>query len=538
MEKRWLEQYQPGVPAQIDINRYQSVARMLEDSYARFAGEIAFECAGEVLRYRDLDRLTRDFAAYLQGLGLRKGDRVAVMLPNMLQYPIAVFGVLRAGLVAVNVNPQYTPHELRHQLRDSGASVIVLLSPFMPVLEQVMAETAIRHVVLAGLDDIAAIQGGQAAAAAVAGVATLYGALRQGGELPCHAVDIGHDDIAFLQYTGGTTGQSKGAVLLHRNMVASMLQLEAWIAPAIALGKKCVMTPLPLYHIFPLANCLMYACQGGKNVLIQNPRDLPGLVAEFRRQRFDAFIGVNTLFNGLLATPGFEAIDFSALKLVLGAGASVQQAVAEKWQQLTGVALSEAYGLTETSPGVTITPLHTPAWSGSVGLPLPSTMVSLRNEAGQEVAAGEAGELCVSGPQVMPGYWQRPEENLHAFTADGYFRTGDIATMDGKGIIRIVDRIKDMILVSGFNVYPNEVEAAAALHPGILEAACIGVQDAKSGEAVKLYVVRRDGQLLEEEVRQHCKAYLTAYKVPKYVEFLDALPKSPVGKILRKQLRA
>ncbi|MES2265067.1 MAG: AMP-binding protein [Pseudomonadota bacterium] len=537
MKKRWLEQYQPGVPAEIDIMRYPSVARMLEESYARFGDRTAFECAGVVLSYSELDRLTRDFTAYLQSLGLRKGDRVAVMLPNVLQYPVAVFAILRAGLAVVNVNPHYTPHELQHQLQDSGASAIVILSPFAPTLNQVMAETAIRHVVLAGPDDIVAIKGGDVTAPPPQGAVAFYDALYQGSLLPCTAVDIGHDDIAFLQYTGGTTGKSKGATLLHRNLVASMLQLEAWTGETLEQGSQCVMTPLPLYHIFPLANCLMYACIGGKNVLVQNPRDLPGLVEEFNRQRIDAFIGVNTLFNGLLATPGFSDIDFTSLKLVLGAGAAVQQAVAQQWQRVTGVALTEAYGLTETSPGVTITPLHNPAWSGSVGVPLPSTDVSLRSEDGREVALDEPGELCVAGPQVMPGYWQRPEENIHAFTEDGYFRTGDIATMDADGYIRIVDRIKDMILVSGFNVYPNEVESAAALHPGILEVACVGVPDAKSGEAVKLFVVKRGGQLTEEEVREHCKSYLTAYKVPKHVQFLDALPKTPVGKILRKELR-
>ncbi len=538
MEKSWLKEYQPGVPAEIDVDRYRSASHMLEESYTKFADDVAFECAGVALRYRDLDRLTQDFAAYLQSLGLNKGDRVAVMLPNVLQYPVAVFAILRAGMAVVNVNPLYTAHELEHQLNDAGASAIVILENFTSTLDKVMGLTSVRQVIVASPQDIGIMRGEHTPTSTLPRALAFHDAILRGRERRFAPVDITRDDIAFLQYTGGTTGTSKGAILLHRNIVASLLQLQAWTAQTMKHGSTCVVTPLPLYHIFPLSNCLMYASIGGKNVLITNPRDLNGLIGELKKQRFDALIGVNTLFNGLLATPGFESLDFSSLKHVIGAGAAVQQAVAENWQRVTGVPITEAYGLTETSPGVCITPLHRPAWTGSVGLPLPSTLVSLRDADGKEVEPGARGELCVSGPQVMPGYWQRPEENARAFTADGFFSTGDVATMDALGYIRIVDRIKDMVLVSGFNVYPNEVEAAAAMHPGVLESACVGVPDEKSGEAVKLFIVKRVPELTEEQVRAHCKLYLTGYKVPKHIEFLATLPKSSVGKILRKQLRA
>jgi len=549
MQKRWLQEYQPGVPAEIDPGRYQSVVHMLNESFAKYREKTAFECLGASLRYDQLDKYTRHLAAYLQARDLEKGDRVAIMLPNILQYPIAAFAILRAGYTVVNVNPLYTPRELEHQLIDSGAKAIIILEDFAVVLEQVISRTKVRHVIVASMGEMLGALPGATEDLVVRNdkkmvppfslpdSITFKRTLTEGANLTFRPVELEPDDLAFLQYTGGTTGVSKGAMLLHRNVVANLMQVQAWTAEALSDSEKYVVTPLPLYHIYPLSNCLLYASIGGKNLLIPNPRDIPALIQELKHHRIDAIIGVNTLFNALLATPEFHTLDFSGLKMVMGAGAAVQQAVAEKWQSITGAALSEAYGLTETSPGVSVTPLHKPAWSGSVGVPLPSTMVSLRDENGKEVDVGERGEVCIAGPQVMPGYWQRPEENATAFTEDGYFKTGDVATMDANGYIRIVDRIKDMILVSGFNVYPTEIEAAAALHPGVLEVACVGVPDDRSGEAVKVFIVKRDPGLTEEDVRNHCRQNLTGYKVPRHIEFRDVLPKSPVGKILRKELR-
>lgn len=551
-ERVWLRQYGSGVPADIDPQAFASLAAIIDRACERYRDLPAFENFGTRLSYDDLDRLSQDFASWLQNVaGLQPGDRVAVMMPNLLQYPVAVFGILRAGLVVVNVNPLYTARELKHQLKDSGARVIVVVENCAATLAQVLADTAVEAVVTTQIGDLLPFPRGalvnfvvkrlrrQVPPWRLPGSLPFRTVLARGRAEPYHRVPLGHDDIAFLQYTGGTTGLSKGATLSHGNLVANLLQMQAWIGPKLDEGRDVVITALPLYHIFALTvNALLFAHIGARNVLITDPRDMDGFVAELARQPFTAFTGVNTLFNALLNHPRIASVDFSALKFTVGGGAAVQQAVAERWQALTGVALTEGYGLSETSPGVCFSPLDRPDWNGTIGVPLPSTWVSLRDDEGREVPVGTPGELCVKGPQVMRGYWNKPEENRVAFTADGWLRTGDIATVDADGWFRIVDRKKDMILVSGFNVYPNEIENIVALHPGVLECACIGVPDARSGEAVKVFVVRRDPALTEAALRAHCQAHLTAYKVPKAIEFRDALPKSNVGKILRKELRA
>jgi len=550
-ERVWLRQYGSGVPADIDPQAFASLAAIIDRACERYRDLPAFENFGTRLSYDDLDRLSQDFASWLQNVaGLQPGDRVAVMMPNLLQYPVAVFGILRAGLVVVNVNPLYTARELKHQLKDSGARVIVVVENCAAMLAQVLADTAVEAVVTTQIGDLLPFPRGalvnfvvkrlrrQVPPWRLPGSLPFRTVLARGRAEPYHRVPLGHDDIAFLQYTGGTTGLSKGATLSHGNLVANLLQMQAWIGPKLDEGRDVVITALPLYHIFALTvNALLFAHIGARNVLITDPRDMDGFVAELARQPFTAFTGVNTLFNALLNHPRIASVDFSALKFTVGGGAAVQQAVAERWQALTGVALTEGYGLSETSPGVCFSPLDRPDWNGTIGVPLPSTWVSLRDDEGREVPVGTPGELCVKGPQVMRGYWNKPEENRVAFTADGWLRTGDIATVDAEGWFRIVDRKKDMILVSGFNVYPNEIENIVALHPGVLECACIGVPDARSGEAVKVFVVRRDPALTEAALRAHCQAHLTAYKVPKAIEFRDALPKSNVGKILRKELR-
>jgi long-chain acyl-CoA synthetase len=550
-ERVWLRQYGSGVPADIDPQAFASLAAVIDRACERYRDLPAFENFGTRLSYDDLDRLSQDFASWLQNVaGLQPGDRVAVMMPNLLQYPVAVFGILRAGLVVVNVNPLYTARELKHQLKDSGARVIVVVENCAATLAQVLADTAVEAVVTTQIGDLLPFPRGalvnfvvkrlrrQVPPWRLPGSLPFRTVLARGRAEPYHRVPLGHDDIAFLQYTGGTTGLSKGATLSHGNLVANLLQMQAWIGPKLDEGRDVVITALPLYHIFALTvNALLFAHIGARNVLITDPRDMDGFVAELARQPFTAFTGVNTLFNALLNHPRIASVDFSALKFTVGGGAAVQQAVAERWQALTGVALTEGYGLSETSPGVCFSPLDRPDWNGTIGVPLPSTWVSLRDDEGREVPVGTPGELCVKGPQVMRGYWNKPEENRIAFTADGWLRTGDIATVDADGWFRIVDRKKDMILVSGFNVYPNEIENIVALHPGVLECACIGVPDARSGEAVKVFVVRRDPALTEAALRAHCQTHLTAYKVPKAIEFRDALPKSNVGKILRKELR-
>jgi len=549
--KIWLSQYSPGVPAEIDLGTYQSVVDILEDACKRFRSLPAFECMGFGISYDELDKLSQDFASYLQNvLGLNAGDRVAVMLPNLLQYPVTMFGILRAGLVVVNVNPLYTPRELEHQLNDSGARAIVIVENFCTTLQQVLPSTKLETVITTQLGDLAPFPKRPLLNFIVKrvkkmvpdwnipGTVPLRKALAKGRAQPYHRAQVRQSDTAFLQYTGGTTGVSKGAQLLHRNIVANVLQARAWLSGQLLDGKEVIITALPLYHIFALtANCLVFLSVGGKNILIPNPRDMPGFVKELGKHKFTAFTGVNTLFNGLLNTPGFADLDFSSLRFTLGGGAAVQQAVAERWKKVTGKPLSEAYGLTETSPAVCINPITSLEWNGTIGLPISSTDIALRDDDNNEVAVGAPGELCVKGPQVMAGYWNRPEDTAQVMTADGYLRTGDIATIDERGFLTIVDRKKDMIIVSGFNVYPNEIEDVVAKHSGVLECACVGVPDDKTGEAVKIVVVKKDESLTVASLREHCKAYLTGYKVPKLIEFRTELPKSPIGKILRKELR-
>jgi long-chain acyl-CoA synthetase len=553
MEKIWLKHYPAGVPADIDPNKYQSIRDLFEESAASFGERPAYHCMGKEITFADLDRMSRAFGAWLQAQGLQKGDRVALMMPNVLQYPVALFGVLRAGLVVVNVNPLYTPRELEHQLQDSGAQAIVILENFAHTLEQVIARTPVKQVVVAAMGDLLGGMKGALVNIVVRNVKKMVPAfefdhalrfnevLRAGARMTLDRVEIKPGDIAFLQYTGGTTGVSKGAMLLNRNITANLMQVDAWLDPFLTEYDRkhyIIITALPLYHIFSLTvNCLMMLKIGGKNVLIVNPRDIAGFVKELAKHKYTTITGVNTLFNGLMHHPDFEKLDFSALRISNGGGMAVQQAVAEKWKKITGVTLTEGYGLTETSPVVTTNPPDAKEFSGSIGLPVPSTEISIRDDAGNELPLGQAGEICIRGPQVMAGYWQRPEETAKVMTADGYFRSGDIGIMDEKGHTRIVDRKKDMILVSGFNVYPNEIEGVVMMLPGVLECAAVGVPDEHSSEAVKLFVVRKDPDLSEKAVRAHCHQNLTGYKCPKYVEFRPDLPKTNVGKILRRALR-
>ena len=551
MEKIWLKNYQPGVPAEVNVNEYKSVAEVFEKSVGKYADRPAFACMDKIITYRELDKLTRDFAAYLQNkLGLKKGDRVAVMMPNLLQYPIAVFGILRAGLTVVNVNPLYTPRELEHQLKDSGAAAIVILENFAITLQDVLKNTPIKTVITTQIGDMLGFPKSLIVNMVVKHVKKMVPAwsiqstvrfndtLTQGSRLKMNPVQIGHEDIAFLQYTGGTTGVSKGAMLTNRNIIANMMQAHAWLKPVVREGQEIIITALPLYHIFSLtANCMVFTEIGGLNILITNPRDIPGFVKELQKYPVTCMTGVNTLFNALLNNADFGKIDFSTWKMVLGGGMAVQRAVAEKWKQVTGVPLIEAYGLTETSPAACINPMDLKEYNGAIGLPVPSTECSVRDEAGNEVLMGEPGELWVRGPQVMKGYWQRPDESAKVLKGDGWLATGDMAIVTPDGFFKLVDRKKDMILVSGFNVYPNEIEDVVAMHAGVLEVACIGIPDEKSGEVVKVFVVKKDGALSEKEVIEHCKKNLTGYKVPKYVEFRAELPKTNVGKILRRALR-
>ena len=551
MEKVWLKSYPEGVPAEIDVGQFRSLGDLFERSVAQYADREAFVCMGKAITYADLEVLSARFGAFLQHeLKLPRGARVALMMPNVLQYPVALYGALRAGCTIVNVNPLYTARELEHQLRDAGAEAIVILENFAHTLQQVRDRLPLRHVVVTSLGEMLGFPKGaivnfvvrrvrkMVPAWSLAGAMTFGDALRQGAGHALQPVEVGHDDIAFLQYTGGTTGVAKGAMLTHRNIIANLQQAHAWIKPCVREGAEIIITALPLYHIFSLtANCLTFFKIGATNVLITNPRDIPAFVKELGQHRFTAITGVNTLFNALLNNPDFAKLDFSALHVALGGGMAVQQAVAEKWKRVTGVSLIEAYGLTETSPAVAINPLDLQAFNHSIGLPVPSTEVSIRDDDGNEQPIGQRGELCVRGPQVTPGYWNRPEETARMFTADGFLRTGDIAVIDDKGFITLVDRKKDMILVSGFNVYPNEVEDVVASHPGVLEVAAIGVPDERSGEAVKVFVVRKDPGLTAEALIAHCRESLTAYKVPHHVEFRAELPKSNVGKILRRELR-
>ena len=550
-DRPWLAHYPAGVPAEIDLEEFQSVPAIFEASLAKYRDKMAFSNLGTTLTYADLDRLSRDFAAYLlTDLKLKRGDRVALMMPNCLQFPVAIFGVLRAGLTVVNTNPMYTARELKHQLVDSGAKAIVVLDNFGSVVQRVLAEVPGVTAITTGLGDLLAFP--KAAVVNfmlrhvkrmvpdyhIPGAVRFRDAMSRGRSLTLADVEIGHDDLAFLQYTGGTTGVAKGAMLTHRNLIANMQQSAAWIGANAKGGEEIIVTALPLYHIFALtANCLVFLKLGAGNHLITNPRDMPGFVKELKSVPFTAITGVNTLFNGLLNTPGFADIDFSRLHLTLGGGMAVQRAVAEKWKQVTGCTLAEAYGLTETSPAVCINPLTIPAFNGSIGLPVPSTEVCIKDDDGSMRPAGEIGELCVRGPQVMKGYWQRPEDTAQMIDADGWLHTGDIARMDEQGFFYIVDRKKDMILVSGFNVYPNEVEDVIAMMPGVLEVAAIGVPDDCSGEAVKVFVVKKDPALTADAIKTFCRDNLTGYKQPRQIEFRADLPKSNVGKILRKELR-
>jgi long-chain acyl-CoA synthetase len=550
MEKIWLKSYPKGVPAEIDPSEFMSIGEVFERSCREFAKQDAYVCMGKAITYAETERLSAAFASYLQsGLGLAPGSRVAIMLPNVLQYPVAMFGALRAGYTVVNCNPLYTPRELEHQLVDSGAEVIVVLENFAATVQQVVAATPLRHIIVTALGDLLPAPKGWLVNLVVRHVKKMVpafdlpsavrfnDALNLGRGHVLNPVRVVHEDIAFLQYTGGTTGVAKGAMLTQRNVIANMMQADAWIRPFLG-GPQTVITALPLYHIFALtANCLVFLKLGARNVLITNPRDIPGFVKELSKYRFSVITGVNTLFNALLNNPDFAKLDFSGLKISLGGGMAVQRAVAERWKKVTGLPLIEAYGLTETSPAVCINRPDQMDFTGAIGLPVSSTEISIRNDSGDEVPVGESGELCVRGPQVMKGYYRRPDETVKVMTTDGYLRTGDIATIDESGLVRIVDRKKDMILVSGFNVYPNEVEEVAARCPGVLECCAVGVPDEHSGESVKLFIVRKDPALDEATAIAFCRTELTAYKVPRKVEFRDELPKTNVGKILRRALK-
>ena len=546
----WLEHYPKGVPAEINPHEYASLVDLIEQSFYRHAERPAFMNQGTTLSYKALDALSRNLAAFLQQLGLTPGERVAVMMPNLLQYPVAVFGILRAGLIVVNINPLYTARELRDQLNDAGASAIVIVENSAYHLAEVLAETSIRTVITTKIGDLLNWPRSLLVNLAVKYLKRLVPPFKLPNAIPFkRALSIGarqklikpiltHEDIAFLQYTGGTTGSAKGAILTHKNMVANILQAAAWKGPFLEEGKEIIITALPLYHIFALTmNCLTFMKLGGLNYLITNPRDIKGFVNALGKIRFSCITGVNTLFNLLLHAPGFADLDFSSLKITLGGGMAVQPAVAARWKAVTKNTLIEGYGLTETSPLACVNPFDIGEYTGSIGLPVPSTECVIENDEGERLPFGETGELCIRGPQVMKGYWNRPEETAKVLTAEGWLHTGDLAQMDEHGFIKIVDRKKDLIKVSGFSVYPNEIESILAEHPGVQEVAAVGISDAKSGEAVKLFVVKKDPKLTAEELRRYCVDNLTAYKIPKYIEFRDALPKSNVGKILRRELR-
>lgn len=551
MEKIWLKTYPEGVPSEIDVSEYRSLGHLFESSVAKFGDAVAFESMGATLTFAEVDRLSRQLGAWLQSCGLARGDRVAIMMPNLLQYPVALFAALRAGYVVVNCNPLYTPRELENQLCDSGARVLIVVETFAHVAQEILARTPVERVVTTQIGDLfrfpkrlivnAVVKylKKMTPAWSIPRAVSFMVALRDGAKTPLRPIDIGHDDLALLQYTGGTTGVPKGAMLTHGNIIANLLQCLAWLRPVMRDAGQTAITALPLYHIFALtANCLMFFQIGARDVLILNPRDIPGLIKEMRRvSPFSLTTGVNTLFNALLNNADFATLDFSGLRLVLGGGMAVQHTVAQRWKETTGRPLIEGYGLTETSPVVTINPLDIKDWNGSIGLPIPSTEIAVRDQDGNDLGLDTPGELCVRGPQVMKGYWKQPEETAKVFMADGFLRTGDIATVDAAGFIRIVDRIKDVINVSGFNVYPREVEEIVCMHPGVLEAAVVGAPDKLSGEAVRLVVVRRDPTLGRETLIAHCRKHLTNYKIPRIVNFRDSLPKSNVGKILRRELR-
>ena len=551
MYKVWLESYPEGIPEEVDLNEFSSLVAVFEKAVGEFRERDAYLCMGKSITYGELDEMSRQFAVYLQhSLGVKKGDRVALMMPNLLQYPIALFGTLRAGAIVVNVNPLYTARELEHQLVDSGAETIVVVENFAKTVQQALPKTQVKHIVVTSIGELLGGVKGVLVDFVIRRVKKMVPAwelpaavrfkkaLAMGAGDPLIPVTVALSDIAFLQYTGGTTGLSKGAMLTHSNIVANLQQAHAWIAPAVRKGQETIVTALPLYHIFALtANCLTFMKIGARNLLITNPRDIPNFIKELGKTEFTVITGVNTLFNALLNHPEFAQLDFSKLRVTLGGGMAVQKAVADKWKVVTGTPLLEAYGLTETSPAATINPLSLAEYNGSIGLPISSTELTIRDDAGVDVQIGVAGEICVRGPQVMAGYWQRPEETAMVMYPDGFLRTGDVGVMDAKGFVRIVDRKKDMILVSGFNVYPNEVEAVAAMHPGVLEVAAVGVPDERTGEAVKLFVVKKDQALTAQMLVAHCRESLTAYKVPHQIEFRTELPKTNVGKILRRALK-
>jgi long-chain acyl-CoA synthetase len=553
VEKIWLKNYPKGVAAEINADAYSSLVQVLEESMKTYRDRKAFISMDKAITYGDLDTHSTALGAYLQGLGLKKGDRVAVMMPNVLQYPVAIAGILRAGLTVVNVNPLYTPRELEHQLKDSGAAAIIILENFATTLEKVLTKVPVKHVILANMGDMLGFKGTivnfvvrkvkkMVPAYNLPAAVQFNAALAEGKKKTLSKPQLGPQDIAFLQYTGGTTGVSKGAILTHRNVIANILQNDAWLQPVLAKEPKVeqlmILTALPLYHIFALTACFFLGVRAGACcLLIANPRDLPALIKELQKYKVTTFPAVNTLYNALLNHPDFGKIDWKMLKVANGGGMAVQKAVADKWLAATGAPILEGYGLSETAPVLTCNPGDNTTYNGSIGFPVPSTDISIRDEEGNEVPLGEVGEITAKGPQVMPGYWQRPEETAKVMTQDGFFRTGDIGRIDEKGYVYIVDRKKDMVNVSGFNVYPNEVEGVMAMHPGVLECAVIGVPDANSGEAVKLFVVKKDPNVTEQDLMKFAAEQLTGYKKPKYIEFRTDLPKTNVGKILRRELR-
>ena len=550
VERVWLKSYPKGIPTEVDVLAYTSVVDVFEQSVARYPELPAFANMGTHLSYAELDTMVSHFAAFLQqDLALKKGERIAIMLPNLLQYPIAIFAALRAGLIVTNVNPLYTPRELEQQLVDSGSSSIIILENFCHGLQQVLPATRIKSVITTRIGDLLSFQKSALVNFAVKYIKRMVpayklpqqirfkDALQIGESRTLKNVTINNSDIAFLQYTAGTTGDPKGVMLSHGNIVANLQQASAWIKPFTEEGKEIIVTPLPLYHIFSLtANCLLFMKIGSLNYLITNPRDFKGFVRELKNLRFTAITGVNTLYKALLKTPGFAELDFSALKIALGGGMSIQRAVANHWQGVTWTTLIEAYGLTETSPGVCINPIDLKKFNGMIGLPIPSTECSIQDEAGRLLPPGEVGEICVRGPQVMQGYWNRPEQSAEVLTADGWFHTGDLGVMNEEGFFKILERKDDMIVVSGFNVYPGEIEAVVIKHPGVLEVAAVGVADEKSGQVVKIVVVRKDPALSKDALAEYCRANLTGYKIPRHIEFRDSLPKSTIGKILRRAL--
>jgi long-chain acyl-CoA synthetase len=549
MERIWLKSYPAGMPADVTWDENQSVGELFEKSCKLFADRPAFHCMGKTLSFAQIDKMSRDFAAWAQAKGLPKGSRVAIMMPNCLQYPVVLFGTLRAGYTVVNVNPLYTARELEHQLKDSGAEVIVILENFAHTLEEVLPRTPVKHVVVASLGDLLGVKGlivnfvvrnvkKMVPPFELPNAQRFNDMLKEGAGRDMKAFPTGQDDIAFLQYTGGTTGVSKGAMLTHRNILANIAQASPNLIQSLDGEIPVIITALPLYHIFSLTvNCLLMAKMGGFNILITNPRDIPAFVQELGKHRYNIITGVNTLFNAFLNNPEFHKLDFSHVKVCVGGGMAVQKAVADRWKEVTGKVLREGYGLTETSPVATMNSPSLTEYNGSIGLPVPSTYIAIRDDDNKDVAIGQPGEICIQGPQVMKGYWQRADETAKVMDKEGFLHTGDIGVMDELGFIRIVDRKKDMILVSGFNVYPNEIEQVVAMHPGVLEVAAIGVPDEHSGEVPKLFIVKKDPALTEKDIFEHCKEQLTGYKRPKYVEFRAELPKTNVGKILRRALR-